>query len=54
MQGEKNSRKSKEGNKCRINNHRFKKLKLKREKKKERKTPQNFKANHRGRDLQKQ
>ena len=46
MQGEKNSRKSKQGNKCRKNNNRFKQLKFKKEKgrkKRKKKTPHNCK-----------
>ena len=40
----KNSRKSKQRDKCRKNNNRFKKLKLKKERGKQRKTPQKWKS----------
>ena len=48
MQGEKSSRKSKQRNKCRKNNDRFKKLKLKTEKKKEKELHRTAKAQRRG------
>ena len=52
MQGKKNSRKSKQRNKCGKNNNRFKKLKLKKEKRKKGgKLQRTAKAQPRGRGL---
>ena len=48
LQGEKKSRKGKQRNKCRKNNNWFKKLKLRKEKKKKGKLHRTAKAQHRG------
>jgi len=55
LQGEKNSRKSKQRNKCRKYNNRFEKLKIEKEKRKKKgKLHRTAKAQCRGRDLYQQ